>query len=122
MDSKLELIDIVSYLPFKLKGQIVNRIGEFKLLGLNSNGDIEVRNTCGDKEYFKIFDFIPILYPLSDYKMFDIILNEMTGYEVDMIDENPDMVNRLPKDVISLMIENHIDTNGLIFKKLAMEK
>ena len=63
----------------------------------------------------------PILRPLSDYSKFNEIALEMTNYETEMIDENPDLVGRLSYDVIELMFKNHIDIHGLIPAGLAID-
>jgi len=76
--------------------------------------------TFGLKPHYSTEKFKPILHPLSDYEKFDEIVLEMSNYDMSIIDENPDMVKRLPYDIIELMFKNHIDIYGLIKEGLAI--
>lgn len=80
----------------------------------------EENRTVTEHMYYS--DIFPILYPLSDYKKFEEITDEMTEYEINMLDDNPDLINRLSYDVILLMYKHHIDIHGLLNKELAINK
>ena len=69
-------------------------------------------------EYFT--DIKPILKPFYDYADVLEITDEMNDYEIQMIEDNPDLIKRLPYDVIEKMFKNHIDVFGLINFGLAV--
>lgn len=114
---ELKLKHLTSYIPYKVNiFDISNGIQTFEACYEFKTSNINrVLNTM--KETEKI-----VLTPLSEYKSFPEIIDEMSEYEIQMIDENPDMVNRLPYDVIELMFKNHIDIFGLIKNELAIDK
>jgi len=61
-----------------------------------------------------------ILKPFEDYSKILEITDEMNDYEIQMIEDNPDMIKRLGYDVIEKMLKHHIDIFGLINKRLAV--
>ena len=135
--SVLTIDDFAMYLPHKTEVQYTDYLSDRTrtayLTGLTTI-DIETTykrkiNGCsGDLISFKGNNNIQDLnvkfklLPLSYYEKFDEIVLEMSNYDMSMIDENPDLVNRLPNDVIKIMLKYHIDINGLIPKGLAVVK
>lgn len=61
----------------------------------------------------------PILRPLSDYKKFDDILDEMSIVDHGHVEEG--FVKQLPYSVMEKMFEHHIDVFYLINKNLAID-
>jgi len=135
--SVLTIGDFAMYLPHKTEVQytdcLSDRTRTAYLTGLTTI-DIETTykrkiNGCsGDLISFKGNNNIQDLnvklrlFPLSWYEKFDEIVLEMSNYDISMVNENPDLVNRLPNDVIKKMLKYHIDINGLIPKGLAVVK
>lgn len=110
---KDQLKYFTDYLPYEVR--IKNKTTEMPLSGAYLD---ELNDPLwGFDDSYKI-----ILYPLADYKKFNEILDEMTDYEVGMIDDNPDLVGRLSYDVIQLMFKYHIDVFGLLNKNLTIRK
>lgn len=116
---KLELKHLSGYLSHGLKMQLLGFPFE-KTFGIHVR---TLELDCGHDFHFYLKEnkVRPILHPLSDYEKFDEIVLEMSNYYMSMIDENPDMVKRLPYDVIELMFKNHIDIHGLIKEGLAID-
>jgi hypothetical protein len=101
--------------------------------GLNTKYRLsDVINVCSEKDEIRnkelngnTFDFVLrycklILKPFDDYSKILDITDEMTGYEIQMIEDNPDMIKRLSYEVLLKMFENHIDVFGLINYGLAI--
>jgi len=101
--SVLTLEHLAPYFPYGLKiyKSAVSQLNEFNLP--------YVLNHCK-----------PILRPFSDYTEILEITDEMNDYEIQMIEDNPDLIKRLPYDVIEKMFKNHIDVFGLINFGLAV--
>lgn len=122
---KLTTTQIGGYLPFKLKCLVNVNTGATDwdictFSGLSIFDEIkEVAEFDGIPYTFPLDRIKPRLYPLSEYHHFEDILEEMTNNEISMLEDNPDLVLRLPYSVIQLMYKNHIDIHGLIHKKLA---
>jgi hypothetical protein len=64
----------------------------------------------------------PILRPFSDYAEILEITDEINDYEIQMLEDNPDLIKRLPLPygVFEKMFKNHIDVFGLINFGLAV--
>ena len=124
----LQAVFLAPYLPYKLKVQFdfkrIDGITEKRKAVVNeidliwgrcnlNNGSISY-----NLEYFT--DIKPILKPFYDYADVLEITDEMNDYEIQMIEDNPDLIKRLPYDVIEKMFKNHIDVFGLINFGLAV--
>lgn len=110
---KLEQKHATPYLPYEAR--IKNETTEMPLSGAYLD---ELNDPLwGFDDSYKL-----ILYPLADYEKFNEIVLEMTNYEMDMIDDNPDLVGRLSYDVMEMMFKYHIDVFGLLNKGLAINK
>ena len=70
--------------------------------------------------YVEISQCKLILKPLTDYSEILEITDEMTDFEISMIDENPDLIKRISYEAIEKMFKHHIDIFGLIEKGLAI--
>lgn len=107
---------LAGYLPFKLKMQYIGQGRPFR--GTKKVEELNIQN-------IELLMFSnhrkPILYPLSDYEKFDEILDEMSDFEIQMIEDNPNLTKRLSYDVIEAMFRNHIDIYGLIESGLAID-
>ena len=119
MKRKLELKDIVGYLPYGLK--IENNIGKI------------VELTLSDAPYRFRLGFKPILRPLSDLgkkenKVIEELLKKFIELKSDKVFLWTDILEMmttsrfelLPKFVIDIFYKHHIDVNGLIEKDLAI--
>ena len=124
----LQAVFLAPYLPYKLKVQFdfkrIDGITEKRKAVVNeidliwgrcnlNNGSISY-----NLEYFT--DIKPILKPFYDYADVLEITDEMNDYEIQMIEDNPDLIKRVPYDVIEKMFKNHIDAFGLINFGLAV--
>jgi hypothetical protein len=85
------------------------------------------KSSFGSEQYtviseYKIFskNFLPVLKPFSDYVEILEITDEMNDYEIQMIEDDPNLIKRLPYDVIEKMFKHHIDVFGLINFGLAV--
>ena len=121
-------IKLTPYLAYNLKFVTANkkpRETKFSLCsGLTTESN---KSSFGSKQYtgiseYKIFNktFLPVLKPFSDYAEILEITDEMNDYEIQMIEDNPDIIKRLPYDVIEKMFKHHIDIFGLINFGLAI--
>lgn len=115
MEEELKLKYIIPYMIYKLNVLVDGIICEVEGVDIYNSNTI-----IAERVNYKLLDIKPILYPLSDYTKFEEILDEMTEYEISMINDNPDLVKRLPYDVIEKMLKNHIDIFGLIYSDLAI--
>tara|TARA_R110000787_G_C13282896_1_gene432723 strand:- start:319 stop:687 length:369 start_codon:yes stop_codon:yes gene_type:complete len=118
---KLELKDLAPYLPYGLDCYFTRNVKEEnRIQKLISVLNIK-ENPCANLIH-PLHQVKPILRPLSDYEKINEILDEMSDYQIQMIDENPDLLKRLSYDVMEKMFKNHIDVFGLIEKGLAINK
>ncbi len=116
---KLEIRHLAPYIPYGLEYVNIPHGGIHTVDGIYWDIKDVFNHTDGDVPYVHIE---PILRPLSDYKLFEDILDEMTENDISMLEELPDFVLRLPYDVIQKMLEHHIDIFWLIPQGLATDK
>ena len=113
----LTTVFLAPYLPYGLQTKF--RLSD--VISVSTEKD-EIR----DKELNEnSFEFVLkycklILKPFDDYAEILDITDEMTDYEIQMIEDNPDMIKRLSYEVLLKMFENHIDVFGLIKNGLAI--
>ena len=67
-----------------------------------------------------LVDIKPILKPFYHYADILEITDEMNDCEIQMVEDNPDLIKRLPYNVVEKMFKNHIDVFGLINFGLAV--
>ena len=119
----LQAVFLQNYISYGLKGRVEwkhkNKIHSVELYGILPN-DLQIENPYGGFDYCSYEDFKPILKPFSDYAEILEITDEMNDYEIQMIEDSPDLIKRLPFDVIEKMFKNHIDVFGLINFGLAV--
>jgi hypothetical protein len=119
----------VLYLPYNVELQYTDCLSGRKitafLTGLSTLG---IETTYRRKRGGVSGDIIPFsgnnnildlnvqlkLHPLSHYSNIPEILDEMTDYEIGMIGENPDLIDRLSYGCIKTMLMHHIDIYGLV--------
>lgn len=115
----LQAVFLAPYLTYGLKIEHptfkigVRKISELKNLGQTN---IEISH----RMFVQISECKPVLNPFSDYSEIQEITDEMNDYEIMMVEDNPDLIKRLPYDVIEKMFKNHIDIFGLINFGLAI--
>ena len=63
-----------------------------------------------------------ILKPLEEYLKIEEITDEMTEFEIRMIEENPDLIERISYEAMQKMFKHHIDVWGLINHGLAVKE
>lgn len=122
---KLTIKEIAPYLPYKLR--------VFDQWSEESQGEfLEVHGFDGDMQEWLLYDNIDgstinyckslvkmVLRPLSEYKKFDDILDEMSIVDQGHVEEG--FVKQLPYSVMEKMFEHHIDVFYLINKNLAID-
>lgn len=113
---KLELKHILIYANYNLNFLINKVICELE------GFDFYQKNTIiAERVNYKFTEIKLILRPFSEYSSILEITEEMTDFEIQMIEENPDLLFRLSYDVINLMCKHHIDIYGLINHGLAID-
>ena len=117
----LQAVFLQNYISYGLKGRVEwkHKIHIVELYGILPN-DLQIENPYGGFDYCSYEDFKPVLKPFSDYAEILEIADEMNDYEIQMIEDSPDLIKRLPFDVIEKMFKNHIDVFGLINFGLAV--
>ena len=61
------------------------------------------------------------LKPLEEYLKIEEITDEMTEFEMGMIEEQPDLIERISYEAMQKMFKHHIDIWGLINQGLAIK-
>lgn len=117
---KLTIKEIVPYLPYGLKVLLGKNKRDLTAISLDSPF-VFVTDYVGsrEKQMAGIENVKPILRPLSDYKKFEDILDEMSDFDHISIEEC--RMDLLPYSVILKMFENHIDVFYLIPDGLAID-
>jgi len=111
---ELQLKHLSSYLPYKT--QIKTRYEIMTMVYTNEYyGKLKDENP-NPVALSVVFEnhYQMILKPFQDYSEINEITDEMNDYEIQMIEDNPSLIERLPFDVIEKMLKNHIDIFGLI--------
>lgn len=110
---------LAPYLPYSVKIEHPTlMIGKRKISELYSIKELHIE--IQHRMYVEISQCKLILKPLTDYSEILEITDEMNDYEIQMIEDNPDMIKRLGYDVIEKMLKHHIDIFGLIPQGLAV--
>ena len=113
---KLELKHIAPYLTHRLEVLVFGTVCEVEGV------DLHRKNTLiAERVNYSLDDTKPILYPFEDYIHFNEVIDEMSDFQMTMIDDNPDLVKKLSYDVIEKMLKNNIDIFGLIHAGLAID-
>lgn len=136
MDNKLTLKDLSVYLPYKLK-MIFEKSGRIiELTGICETDYGNLIYETSDKDYGSaLFNFKPILVPLSDLTQEELIQGKFNSH-IDYLThelQNPANKTRLgaygkplwrvehaPYEMIEYLFSKHYDVFGLIDKKLAI--
>lgn len=109
MKSEFQLKYLSGYLPHKL--QVLNTITNRKCVLSESTISKILKNSS---------NHLLILRPFSDYKLIIESGKELSHSEMDMIDKNPDSINKISFEAIEVMLEHHIDIYNLIEKGFAI--
>jgi hypothetical protein len=118
----LQAVFFAPYLPYSVK-IAYDYFGDTQeiatLIGVEDrNGETRLQINTGGSALLKYCKLV--LKPFSDYTEILEITDEMNDYEIQMIEDNPDLIKRLPYDVVEKMFKNHIDVFGLINFGLAV--
>jgi hypothetical protein len=107
---------IVPYLAHDLKILVDGIVCEVEGI------DLHFQNTLiAERVNYPFVDIKPLLHPLSSFKKFEDILEEMSSNDFLAMVDNPDTVLRLPYDVIQLFYKNKVDIHGLIANGHALD-
>lgn len=106
---KLELKYLSGYLPYEL--QVLNTVTNRKCVLSESTISKILKNSA---------NYLLILRPFNDYKLIIESGKELSHSEIDMIDKNPDSINKISFEAIEVMLEHHVDIYRLIDKGLAV--
>lgn len=109
MQSESLLKYLSGYLPYEL--QVLNTVTNRKCVLSESTISKILKNSA---------NHLLILRPFHDYKLIIESGKELSHSEIDMIDKNPDSINKISFEAIEVMLEHHVDIYRLIDKGLAV--
>jgi hypothetical protein len=133
----LSISDLALYLPYNVELRYSDLSSDRKIIALLTGlSTVGIETTYRRKKGSISGDLISFsgnnniqdlnvqlkLYPLSHYVNIPEILDEMTDYEINMIEDNPDLTNKLSGGCIRVMLMHHIDIYGFINKGIGYKK
>lgn len=114
---KLENKHIIPYLNHNLKILANDLVCEVEGI------DIFIKNTViAERINYSYAEIKLVLHPFKHYSTVEGITDEMTTWQIEMIEDNPNVTELMSYEVVNLMFKHHIDYFGLIPAGLAINK